>query len=125
MKEWWINKQRNETVSHNTKQGKYANRQKHSKFYQSGQWQQARLHALTNNPLCVECLRQGLTVVGNIVDHIIPLSEDWSLRLDANNHQVLCESCHSRKTVQEQVNKRTREADILIENNVNELNTFV
>jgi hypothetical protein len=59
-KEWWINKQRNKTVLDNTKQGKYANRQKHSEFYQSRKWQRTRLYILADNPLCAECLRQGL-----------------------------------------------------------------
>jgi 5-methylcytosine-specific restriction protein A len=124
-KEWWINKQRNKTVLENTKQGKYTNREKHSKFYQSKKWQRVRLFVLSSTGgLCAECLKKGLVVAGNIVDHKIPLAEDWSLRLDPDNLQPLCDSCHSKKTVHEQVDKKRKAAEQLIDDNVNALNEF-
>ncbi|MDT2783617.1 HNH endonuclease [Enterococcus asini] len=36
-----------------------------------------------------------------LADHIIPVRVDWSLRLDKDNIQPLCESCHAVKTREE------------------------
>ena len=35
------------------------------------------------------------------VDHIVPLSIDWSKRFDINNLQVLCTDCYVGKMLQE------------------------
>lgn len=61
--------------------------------------------------LCQECLRNGREVVaqGPIdprtgkhreppVDHVIPVEVQPDLRLEPSNLQVLCLSCHARKT---------------------------
>ncbi|MFS1513957.1 HNH endonuclease [Chengkuizengella sp. SCS-71B] len=36
-----------------------------------------------------------------MVDHITPIKEDWSLRLDLCNLQSLCHCCHNKKTAEE------------------------
>ncbi|MGG3452046.1 HNH endonuclease signature motif containing protein [Domibacillus aminovorans] len=33
----------------------------------------------------------------DVVDHIIPIKIDWSLRLSLDNLQSLCQSCHNIK----------------------------
>ncbi|WP_306393379.1 HNH endonuclease [Telluria beijingensis] len=46
--------------------------------------------------LCQECKRQGRTMLGGPVDHIIPL---WKGGSDADdNKEVLCVPCHDAKT---------------------------
>lgn len=63
-------------------------------------WQRLRLMYLRDNPLCVECERQGEIVAATDVDHITPIASGGE-RLDESNLQSLCRSCHSRKTVTE------------------------
>jgi 5-methylcytosine-specific restriction protein A len=64
-----------------------------------GNWQAYRKLFLANNPLCVECDRPE---PATDVDHIVPVSgSDDPLFWDSENHQALCHSCHSRKTMRE------------------------
>lgn len=63
-------------------------------------WQRFRLWYLRAHPLCEECLRQGRTEPARDVDHITPLVQGGA-RLDPDNVQALCHSCHSRKTATE------------------------
>lgn len=65
------------------------------------QWRVARLAFLAENPLCVECLRQGITTLANVVDHIIPHKGNKVLFWDKSNWQPLCTPCHNRKTATE------------------------
>ena len=62
-------------------------------------WRKLRLMFLRANPLCRECLNQGIIKEATDVDHIIPLknggTNEWS------NLQSLCHECHSRKTARE------------------------
>lgn len=75
-------------------------------------WEPVRDAHLALHPECVECWKRGIMVVGmrlrngkwvrNHVDHIIPHNGiGCPLRLDWNNLQTLCHSCHSRKTATE------------------------
>jgi 5-methylcytosine-specific restriction protein A len=59
----------------------------------------------TLNPRCAHCNRL-FPYYRLAVDHIIPLYEGGSF-WDRNNHQSLCISCHSRKTVKEQKGSKT------------------
>ena len=43
----------------------------------------------------------SIPVLAEVVDHIVPHRGDYGLFWDYRNHQVLCKSCHSRKTVTE------------------------
>lgn len=83
------------------RQKRYDNNQRDSKssrFYSSGRWKKLRDSYLRRNPLCEHCL-PGVTTIATEVDHVIPIKIDWSLRLDWNNLQSLCHSCHTKKTI--------------------------
>jgi len=110
---WWIKKE-NKPVD------PFSQRAKFQRFYQSEKWKRTRLITLAESPLCEMCLVSGVTSPAVHVDHIIPLSEDYSKKLNYDNLQSLCHSCHSKKTKREGYEKKIRE----IEGYMNELNEF-
>ena len=64
----------------------------HSAFYQSQQWKRLREVKLSlAGYLCEHC-KKAIAVE---VHHIIPISDDWNRKLDMNNLQCLCISCHN------------------------------
>lgn len=87
-------------------------RQEHWTFYQRPEWQKRlRPAALQRDKwTCQECGKPG-----NVVDHKIPHRGDMRLALDIDNLQVLCLSCHGRKSRAERVTdgraRASREAD--------------
>ena len=64
-------------------------------------WQKARKQFLNEYPLCVNCLKEGLTVIADVVDHIKPHKGDKELFWNRSNWQSLCKSCHDRKSAKE------------------------
>ena len=65
-------------------------------------WQKVRDQHLLTQPLCVSCKADGLTVVAQDVDHIVPFKGvDDPRRLDSGNLQSLCRVHHGRKTARE------------------------
>lgn len=92
---WWLKKRKKEIITDDRKRFRL--------FYLSKQWQDLRLFKLANNPLCEECERHNRITPARAVDHVIPLAVDWSLRLDYDNLQSLCDytspyDCHGLKT---------------------------
>lgn len=72
------------------------------RFYKLKPWLEIREVALIrDNYLCVACLRKGIITPAQLVDHIVPIKQNWSLRLTLDNLQSLCESCHQVKTKQD------------------------
>ena len=69
-------------------------------FYSSRTWRRIRSVCLTRHPLCAECLRNGITTVATVVDHIVPRRAGGG-DYDVNNLQSLCVSCHNSKTSKE------------------------
>lgn len=64
-------------------------------FYASFQWRQIRYTILKKAAgCCMLCNRSDLVLH---VDRIKPLRKYWSLRLDPDNLQVLCEECNHGK----------------------------
>lgn len=78
---------------------RYQRNKKHNRFYHSASWKRVRdLIRIRDNGLCVECLNDKRITVGTIVDHIIPIKQNWNKRLDEDNLQLLCQPCHNKKT---------------------------
>ncbi|MFF5993702.1 HNH endonuclease [Lysinibacillus sp. KU-BSD001] len=78
---------------------KYQRNKKHDRFYHSAAWIKCRDYIrIRDTGLCQHCLADKRITVGVIVDHIIPLSIDWSKRLEEDNLQLLCGGCHNKKT---------------------------
>lgn len=76
-------------------------REGRNRFYQSPEWQAVRIMILSENPYCVECLREGIYELATEVDHIVDIVDDMTLFMDKNNLQGLCKRHHSRKTFKE------------------------
>lgn len=66
-----------------------------------------RAKLFARDPLCVECLRQGMARAATQRDHITPLAEGGTD--NASNEQGLCDACHEAKSLAEaQRGKRRR-----------------
>lgn len=66
------------------------------------QWHKYTRYYLRNHPLCVVCEKLGYTTPAQCVDHIISVSGPKDpLFWKPDNHQALCFSCHSSKTIRE------------------------
>ena len=67
-------------------------------FYNSTQWRKLRQQVLIrDNYLCQHCLAEGVVNDKDlIVHHKIELKRDWSKRLDMENLEVVCFSCHNK-----------------------------
>lgn len=51
--------------------------------------------------LCLHCKDNRKIKVADMVDHIIPIKVDPSLKLKLENLQSLCNPCHNRKTAED------------------------
>ena len=69
-------------------------------FYVTALWKRKRLSWLRQHPLCVMCEDIGRTTAAGVVDHIVPITAGGA-RLDDENLQSLCKSCHTAKTNRE------------------------
>jgi len=61
-------------------------------------WVVVRKQHLLNNPICLDCLKEGRYVAGQEVHHIKKLAEYPELRDVSENLMTLCKSCHSKRT---------------------------
>jgi len=88
----------NAVVGEMSAQSKYS-RSNAEILYNSPEWQKLRYFVLKrDNGICQLCGRGRKDGVVLHVDHIVPLSVDWSKRLDPNNLQTLCEDCNLGKS---------------------------
>ncbi|MFW8666002.1 HNH endonuclease [Enterococcus entomosocium] len=67
------------------------------RFYNSKPWRTLSKQVLNEN-YYVCCVCGGDAA---LADHIVPIRVDWERRLDKNNIQPLCDSCHTIKTKKE------------------------
>lgn len=73
-------------------------------IYNSREWQELRIAKLRANPLCEECMKQGIATSARCVHHIVPIEtartkdEMKRLALDCglNGLISLCFACHAR-----------------------------
>jgi len=101
----YCNEHSNEQSNNNRYYDKYHRSEPSKRFYHSTAWKKAReIIKIRDNGLCQQCLKDKRITIGTIVDHIIPIKQDWNKRLDEDNLQLLCQSCHNKKTGNE--NKR-------------------
>jgi len=70
------------------------------KFYNSGVWRRVSKYHKKLNPFCIRCYSKGYVVSVQVTDHIVPISQGGS-KLDLDNLQSLCISCHNTKTAEE------------------------
>lgn len=63
-------------------------------FYQSKAWKDLRRDKLQSDPLCERCLLKNKYTIATDVHHIKDVFNHWSLRLNYDNLQALCKSCH-------------------------------
>jgi len=97
---------RDVTAKKNKDYNKFKRNKSHQHFYNSTEWKKARTIAMQRTGgLCEECMKFDLVVKADVVDHIIPISQDFSKRLDQINLRPLCHSHHNKKTAQENSNK--------------------
>ena len=69
------------------------------RLYDSPEWQQIRYFVLKRDKgICQLCGRSRKDGVVLHVDHIVPLSIDWSKRLNPQNLQTLCADCNLGKS---------------------------
>lgn len=63
--------------------------------YHSWRWTKESRAFRESHPLCEECLKKGLYVPSEVVDHIIPIAihDFW----DESNWQALCSKCNAAK----------------------------
>ncbi len=64
-------------------------------------WQKARAGYLKQNPLCVECGAEGVSMQAAVVDHIDPHKGDMKKFWNRSNWQSLCNYHHNVKTVKQ------------------------
>ena len=60
------------------------------------------------HPLCVNCMARGIYRKGDLVDHIVELRDDWTKRLDPDNLETMCISCHNKKSAIERRKRHER-----------------
>lgn len=63
---------------------------------------------MRDNFLCQECLRQGIEVKGEEVDHKLELSDRPDLAYDLHNLEYLCRKHHREKTEREKKNRLSK-----------------
>ncbi len=80
-------------------------RQSASKRGYDRHWRRFRAYYLSKHRLCIDCLSGKRVAGATEVHHITPLADDGD-RLDEENLEALCKSCHSRKT-QRETNSKT------------------
>jgi len=66
-------------------------------FYNSTRWRKISKGYKEKHPLCVECLKKGITKQSEVTDHIIPIDKGGD-KFNSDNLQALCHRCHNSKT---------------------------
>lgn len=68
-----------------------------TRFYGGGDWVRLRAVAMVrDNHLCQRCLKSNRLQAAHVVHHLIEVRDDWNKRLDLNNLESLCHTCHNQ-----------------------------
>lgn len=66
-------------------------------FYRSKPWRLLSQRKMMDvGYQCEVCKANGRIAIAEDVHHIVPLSKDWSRRLDYDNLLAVCSSCHRK-----------------------------
>jgi 5-methylcytosine-specific restriction protein A len=66
--------------------------------YNTSRWQKLRAAKLARDPLCDDCLRTGMVVAADTVDHRLAISQGGHPFPALGELSSKCAPCHSRKT---------------------------
>ena len=69
-------------------------------FYHTQAWRRYSEWYRSKYPLCENCLKHGLAVPVDVVDHIAEL-KDGGAKFSEDNTQSLCHACHNAKSRKE------------------------
>ena len=95
----YCEKHREDTTEREYNKNRYKYSKEYLAFYNSSIWRKKRNKIKRrDNYQCQRCKCNGIITVGTVVDHIIPTKVNWDKRLDDDNLQLLCQSCHNIKT---------------------------
>ncbi|WP_376716159.1 HNH endonuclease [Vagococcus lutrae] len=73
---------------------RWKTKKEYLQFYNSKAWRQlSHVVKVETFNICERCGAEG-----TVSDHIIPTEVDWNKRLERENIQRLCDSCHAIKT---------------------------
>jgi len=75
-------------------------RSEFDKFYNSKGWRILSRQERSKNRRCCNCNKLYPDISNLVLDHIIPISLGGS-KYDRRNHEVLCHSCHNKKSGKE------------------------
>lgn len=85
-----------------------ADRRESAAFYGSRQWKELRDRIRQQEPLCRQCLSEGIIRLGQAIDHIKPRKQYPELSLDPGNLRNLCNSCHNKVRTQQNNTNHTK-----------------
>lgn len=83
---------------------------KYSKFYHTPEWRATRKAKLLETPFCEVCMSKGITTKADMVHHHIYELRDpegWEHRLDFDNLQSICYTCHNKVEHKYSTHRRT------------------
>lgn len=66
------------------------------RFYHSKAWRELRVEKLSLDPLCEECTKHHIYTLATEIHHKHEVFYHWSERLDIENLESLCKSCHEK-----------------------------
>lgn len=77
---------------------------RHQKY--NREWAKVSKSIRVERPYCQECMKVNKITTEDLqVDHIVPVVEAPERIYDPTNLQVLCRSCHGKKTYKETLGK--------------------
>jgi len=80
---------------------------KHQIFYSSSEWRKIRkIVMIKAGGLCASCMDMNIVTNADVVDHIVPITIDYTKRLEESNLQPLCHTCHNKKTADDELCNR-------------------